>query len=163
VSSVVNRGVRKGQAVRAVIQRVTSAHVTVDGEVVGAIGQGLAVLLGIHDADGPSDVQYIRDKIQNLRIFEDAGGKMNLSLRDTGGAVLLVSQFTLYGDARKGRRPSFSSAAAPEKADAMYQELAELLRNDGLDVQTGRFAAHMQVSLTNDGPVTLLLDSSRSL
>jgi D-tyrosyl-tRNA(Tyr) deacylase len=163
ISQKLGTKLKKEERLRAVLQRVTSARVTVGGDVVGEIGPGLAVLLGVHDADGPTDVQYLRDKIQHLRIFEDAEGKMNRSLRDTGGAVLLVSQFTLYGDARKGRRPSFSEAAAPEKADALYRELAELLRQDGIDVQTGRFAAHMEVSLTNDGPVTLLLDSSRSL
>jgi D-aminoacyl-tRNA deacylase len=148
---------------RAVVQRVASARVAVDGETVGEIGEGVLVLLGVHDGDGPDDVQYICDKVRHLRIFEDGEGKMNLSVKETHGAVLLVSQFTLFGDARKGRRPSFSSAAAPEKANALYLELADCLRREGIEVQTGRFAAHMQVSLVNDGPVTLLLDSSRLL
>ena len=147
---------------RAVVQRVTSAQVTVEDEVVGSIRNGLVVLLGVHDADGPSDVEYIVDKVQNLRIFEDAEGKMNLSVKDIHGAVLLVSQFTLYGDARKGRRPSFSAAAAPEKAEALYLQVAQRLQEE-LEVQRGRFAAHMKVSLVNDGPVTLILDSSRKL
>lgn len=146
---------------RAVVQRVTSAQVTVEGETVGAIGNGLMVLLGVRDGDGPADVEYIGDKIRNLRIFEDEEGKMNLSIQETHGAVLLVSQFTLYGDARKGRRPSFTAAAAPETANRLYLDVADRLRKDGIDVHTGRFAAHMQVSLINDGPVTLLLDSSR--
>ncbi|MBW3625214.1 MAG: D-tyrosyl-tRNA(Tyr) deacylase [Armatimonadetes bacterium] len=148
---------------RAVVQRVLSAKVTVDEEIVGKIQHGLLVLLGVHDSDGPADVEYISDKIRNLRIFEDSEGKMNLSVKEMRGAVLLVSQFTLYGDARKGRRPSFTAAAAPDKAEALYLGVGEALRNDGLEVRTGRFAAHMKVSLVNDGPVTLILDSSRLL
>ena len=147
---------------RAVVQRVRSAQVRVGDETVGEIGPGLMVLLGVHGEDGPADVAYMVDKIQNLRIFEDAEERMNLSIMDVRGAVLLVSQFTLYGDARKGRRPSFTAAAAPEKADSLYGEVARGLEGAGLEVQTGRFGEHMVVSLENDGPVTILLDSGRS-
>ena len=147
---------------RAVVQRVRSAQVTVEGEVVGAIGPGLLVLVGIHVQDEPTDVQYISDKVRHLRIFEDAEGRMNRSIGEAGGAVLLVSQFTLYGDARKGRRPGFTEAAPPEEAQARYGEVARALRAAGVHVETGRFGAHMIVSLENDGPVTLLLDSHRS-
>ena len=147
---------------RAVIQRVTEASVTVDGAVVGQIARGFLVLLGVADDDTQDDVNLIATKIAGLRVFEDADGKMNLALADVGGAVLLVSQFTLYGDCRKGRRPSFIEAARPEKANALYQSVAAELRGQGLTVETGTFQAHMDVRLLNDGPVTLLLDSRRT-
>jgi D-tyrosyl-tRNA(Tyr) deacylase len=148
--------------VRAVVQRVRAAQVAVGGEVVGAIGVGLAVLLGVHVNDGESEVQYLCDKIARLRIFEDEEGKMNLSVKEVKGSVLLISQFTLYGDARKGRRPSFTEAAPPDRANGLYQKAVERLTAEGLEVQTGRFGAEMVVALENDGPVTLLLDSSRT-
>ena len=147
---------------RAVVQRVASARVTVAGRVVGEIGRGLLVFVGVGQADGPSDVAYIAGKVRELRVFEDDTGKMNRSLADVGGSVLVVSQFTLYGDCRRGRRPSFDAAAAPDQARALYDDLARSLRGAGLAVQTGEFQALMQVELVNDGPVTLLLESSRS-
>ena len=150
---------------RAVIQKVTRAQVDVlDGEsreTCGQIGAGLMVLLGVGHDDGAQDARYIADKIAYLRIFEDENGRLNRSVQDIGGSVLLVSQFTLYADARNGRRPSFSDAAAPEAANAWYEEVAALLREHGLTVETGRFQSHMQVDLCNDGPVTLLLDSQK--
>jgi len=146
---------------RAVIQRVHSARVEVDDQIIGEIGEGLLVFLGVGHDDHQDDCQYISDKISNLRIFHDEQGKMNLSLLDTAGSVLLVSQFTLYGDARKGRRPSFSDAASPELGEALYLKTAESLRQAGLKVETGKFQAHMQVHLCNDGPVTILLDSKK--
>ena len=146
---------------RAVLQRVSSAHVSVDGHEVGRIGRGLVVLVGIGRSDGLSDVDYIVAKIRDLRVFEDADGKMNLSLSEVGGAALVVSQFTLYGDCRRGRRPSFDAAAAPDVARGLYDELARLLEAGGVSVQTGRFQAMMEVELVNDGPVTLLLDSTK--
>ncbi len=146
---------------RCVVQRCTRAQVSVDGEVVGRIGRGFMVLCGVEQGDGPDDMQYCRAKLAGLRVFEDAQGKMNLALGDVGGAILLISQFTLLGDARHGRRPSFSDAAAPAEADRLYRELADALRSDGFAVETGRFQAHMQVELVNDGPVTILLDSKR--
>ena len=150
---------------RAVIQKVTRAQVDVlDGEsreTCGQIGAGLMVLLGVGHDDGAQDARYIADKIAYLRIFEDENGRLNRSVQDIGGSVLLVSQFTLYADARNGRRPSFSDAAAPEAANAWYEEVAALLRGHGLTVETGRFQSHMQVDLCNDGPVTLLLDSHK--
>jgi D-tyrosyl-tRNA(Tyr) deacylase len=146
---------------RAVVQRVSTAAVVVDGEVVGAIGRGLLVLLGVAATDGSEDVQYITGKVQGLRIFEDADRKMNVAVSDAGGEVLLVSQFTLYGDCRKGRRPSFDQAASPELARALYEQVVQELRARGLRVATGEFQAYMQVQLVNDGPVTVLLDSSR--
>ncbi len=150
---------------RAVIQKVTHARVdTLEAdrrETVGQIQHGLMVLLGVSHADSEADARYIADKTANLRIFEDDAGKLNLSLKDIGGAVLLVSQFTLYADARNGRRPSFSEAARPKQADALYQRVAEMLRGHGLHVETGRFQTHMQIDLCNDGPVTLLLDSHK--
>ena len=146
---------------RAVVQRVSEASVTVDGEVTGQIGRGFLVLLGIAGDDSEKDIVWIAEKIAGLRIFEDAEGRMNLGLRDVGGAVLLVSQFTLYGDCRKGRRPSFVEAARPEAALPLYQSAIAELRGHGLRVETGRFQAHMDVRLLNDGPVTLLLDSRR--
>lgn len=150
---------------RAVIQKVTYAQAdTIENnsrETAGKISGGLMVLLGVTHSDTEKDAQYIADKIACLRIFEDENGKLNRSLQDTGGAVLLVSQFTLFADARSGRRPSFSQAAPAEQAAVLYQKTAEFLHSHGLAVQTGRFQTHMQVSLCNDGPVTLLLDSEK--
>lgn len=146
---------------RAVVQRVSRACVTVDGKVVGAIGAGFLVLLGVARGDGPEDARLLADKVAGLRVFDDAKGKMNLSLQDVGGKVLAVSQFTLLGDARKGRRPSYSEAAAPEEAQGLYRLFVESLRQAGLTVEEGVFRAMMQVELVNDGPVTLLLDSRR--
>lgn len=146
---------------RAVLQRVSRAEVTVDGEQVASIGKGYLVLLGVTHSDGESDARYIADKIASLRLFEDEAGKINMGITDIGGEVLLVSQFTLYADCRKGRRPSFTDAAPPEMADRLYQRVAEMLRDAGLPVQTGVFGAHMQVALVNDGPVTILLDSEK--
>ncbi|GAB4166084.1 MAG: D-aminoacyl-tRNA deacylase [Geothermobacteraceae bacterium] len=146
---------------RAVIQRVSEARVRVDGQVVGRIDAGLLVLLGVGREDTERDVDYLADKIAGLRIFEDEAGKMNLSVLDVGGAVLAVSQFTLYGDCRKGRRPGFSDAAPPEEADRLYRLFVEALEARGLSVATGVFQAHMQVELINDGPVTMLLSSTR--
>jgi D-tyrosyl-tRNA(Tyr) deacylase len=147
---------------KAVLQRVTRASVDVDGATVGRIETGLLVLLGVAKGDDQRDVLYLADKIALLRIFPDAEGKMNRSLADIKGAVLLVSQFTLLGETAKGRRPDFMDAAAPERAKALYEEVAEALRGKGLAVEMGRFGAHMKVELTNDGPVTLLLDSRRT-
>ena len=144
---------------RAVVQRVTEARVEVDGTVVGEIGAGVLVLLGISKSDAAADAAYLAEKITGLRIFSDAAGKMNLSLSDTGGAMLAVSQFTLYGDCRKGRRPSFDSAAPAEQARALYETFVAEARGAGLRVQTGVFQAHMSVSLVNDGPVTLIVES----
>ena len=148
---------------RCVVQRVTQAGVTVAGETIGQIGQGFMVLIGVSVQDGDKDVRYMADKVPNLRIFEDDEGKMNRSLKDVGGAILAVSQFTLYGDARGGRRPSFTEAARPEAANELYEQLVEAWRAQGVHVETGRFRADMQVSLVNDGPVTLLLDSTKIL
>ena len=147
---------------RAVVQRVTSATVTVGERTTGQIGPGLLVLLGVESGDGPSDLQYIASKIRDLRIFPDAAGKMNRSVLDAQGSVLVVSQFTLSGDARNGRRPSFASAAPPEIARALYEEVVRELTAAGLLVQTGEFQAMMQVALVNDGPVTILLDSRKT-
>ena len=151
---------------RAVIQKVTHAKVDVlsedSYEICGEINNGFMILLGVTHADTEADAKYIADKTANLRIFEDENGKLNLSLKDVGGSILLVSQFTLYADARSGRRPSFSNAAPAEQADKLYQYTAQLLREHGLTVETGRFQTHMQVSLCNDGPVTLLLDSQKT-
>jgi D-tyrosyl-tRNA(Tyr) deacylase len=149
--------------VRAVVQRVSQAGVTVQGEQVAQIGHGLLVLLGVCGGDTDAEAEYIADKIAGLRIFDDQSGRMNRSVTDCGGAVLLVSQFTLYGDCRRGRRPSFTQAAAPQEAERLYQAVAQRLRAPGLEVQTGRFGAEMAVSLVNDGPVTLLIDSERVL
>ena len=146
---------------RTVLQRVTCARVTVEDREVGAIGRGIVALVGVEQGDGPSDTDYIARKIRDLRIFEDAEGRMNLALGDVGGAVLAVSQFTLLADCRKGRRPSFLSAAPPPEAKASYEHLVDLLRREGTTVATGEFQAMMQVSLVNDGPVTILLDSRR--
>lgn len=146
---------------RAVIQRVIRAAVSVDQECVGAIGHGLVVLLGIHRDDQETDLQWLVDKIVHLRIFEDAAGKMNDSLLDSGGAMLIVSQFTLYGDCRKGRRPGYSSAARPEQAESLYESFIKAVQKYGIQTATGRFQATMAVELVNDGPVTLLLDSTK--
>jgi D-tyrosyl-tRNA(Tyr) deacylase len=146
---------------RAVLQRVTCARVTVGDREVGAIGRGIVALVGVEQGDGSSDTDYIARKIRDLRIFEDAEGRMNLALGDVGGAVLAVSQFTLLADCRKGRRPSFLAAAPPAEAKASYEHLVDLLRREGTTVATGEFQAMMQVSLVNDGPVTILLDSRR--
>ena len=147
---------------RAVVQRVRHASVRVEGEIVGSIGHGLLVLLGVEVSDGSGDADYLADKIFGLRIFNDPEGKFNLSLEDVGGAVLLVSQFTLHGDCRKGRRPSFIAAARPEQAIPLYERVGALLREKGVDVANGIFGAHMDVELLNDGPVTLLLDSGKA-
>lgn len=146
---------------RAVIQRVSQASVAVDKETVGAIGQGLMVLLGVAQGDTSKDAFYLAEKTAGLRIFEDKEGKMNLSVEDIDGGILVVSQFTLLGDCRKGRRPGFTDAAPPELADTLYNEYAEALRQKGLTVATGVFRADMQVSLVNDGPVTMMLDSRK--
>ena len=146
---------------RAVIQRVEKASVSVEGEIKGQIGAGFLVLIGVEEGDGDADFKYIADKVPNLRVFEDDQGKMNRSLLDVGGEVLAVSQFTLLGDARGGRRPSFIAAARPETADPMYERLVADWRARGIRVETGVFGAHMKVSLVNDGPVTILLDSRR--
>ncbi len=144
---------------RAVVQRVRESSVTVDGETVGEIGPGLMVLLGVADDDAESDADFLVEKVVHLRIFEDGQGKMNRSLLDAGGSLLVVSQFTLLGDCRKGRRPSFVHAAPPEKAEALYEYFVKKARTHGLPVETGRFRAMMDVSLVNHGPVTLLLES----
>lgn len=146
---------------RAVLQRVAQARVEVDGEVMGAIERGLLVLLGVGRDDEEADVRYLAKKTAGLRIFEDDQGRMNCSVEQIGGAVLVVSQFTLFGDCRKGRRPGFAEAAPPERADALYQDYVAHLQSLGLTVATGVFQADMQVSLVNDGPVTFLLDSKR--
>lgn len=146
---------------RAVIQRVSSARVLVDKRTVGEIGNGLLVFAGVEQGDVSDDLKYIAGKVRDLRIFEDAGGKMNLSVSEAGGAVLAVSQFTLCGDCRRGRRPSFDAAAPPAIAKPLYEDLLEQLRALGLNVETGEFQAHMNVELVNDGPVTILLDSRR--
>jgi D-tyrosyl-tRNA(Tyr) deacylase len=147
---------------RAVVQRVTHARVTVDNKVVGEIGHGLLVLLGVAKEDAETDANYLADKITGLRVFEDASGKMNLSLGEAEGSMLVVSQFTLYGDVRRGKRPSFDQAAPPEKARQLYEYFVEKVRAAGLRCETGAFQAMMQVELVNDGPVTILLDSSKA-
>lgn len=141
------------------IQRVSSASVSVEGQLVGAIEQGLLVLLGIGPGDGPAEVQWLSNKLAGLRIFEDETGRMNRSVLDVGGAALVISQFTLYGDCRKGRRPSFVGAAPPAAAEPLYLSFCEALAAHGLPVERGRFGAHMAVELLNDGPVTLILDT----
>jgi D-tyrosyl-tRNA(Tyr) deacylase len=146
---------------RAVLQRVSSARVVVEEESVGEIGPGLAVLLGVEEGDSESDARYLAEKTAGLRIFEDGEGKMNLSVTDTGGEILVVSQFTLLADCHQGRRPGFSRAAPPEKANALYEHYVDLLRERGLRVATGTFQAMMEVSLVNRGPVTMLLDSRK--
>jgi D-tyrosyl-tRNA(Tyr) deacylase len=146
---------------RAVVQRVSRAQVAVDGEIVGQIGRGLLVLLGVTHADTELDADCLADKIAGLRIFEDENGKMNLDTASVGGGVLVVSQFTLYGDVRRGKRPSFDAAAPPEHARRLYDYFVERIRAAGLPCQTGRFQEMMQVELVNDGPVTILLDSKK--
>jgi len=146
---------------RAVVQRVIRARVSVGGEVVGKIGPGLLVLLGVAKTDTKADAEYLAAKTTGLRIFEDENGKMNLSLAETHGAALAVSQFTLYGDVRKGKRPSFDEAAPPELARELYEYFVAKIREMGITCETGRFQAMMQVELVNDGPVTILLDSAR--
>lgn len=145
---------------RAVLQRVSHAEVAVDGGTVARIGHGILALVAVSREDTDKDLQWMARKIAELRIFNDSEGKLNLNLQDTGGELLVVSQFTLYGDCRKGRRPSYSDAAPPAEAEKMYEEFVETMRRIVPGVQTGRFQAMMDVSLTNDGPVTLILDSS---
>ncbi len=147
---------------RCVVQRVTSASVRVGEEITGEIGPGMMVLIGVSAEDGPADLKYIAEKVPHLRIFDDENGVMNRSVLDAGGAILAVSQFTLYGDARGGRRPSYIRAARPEKANELYEELIARWRAEGIRVETGRFRTEMQVSLVNDGPVTILLDSEKA-
>ena len=147
---------------RAVIQRVSRAQVIVGGELAGEIGPGLLVLLGVGGGDTRADADYMAEKTIGLRIFEDPGGKMNLSVRDTGGALLVVSQFTLYGDVRRGKRPSFDEAAPPQLAKELYEYFVEKIRAAGLRCETGRFQEMMQVELVNEGPVTILLDSGKT-
>ena len=146
---------------RAVVHRVKSSSVSVQGETVGEIGKGLLILLGIGNNDTEADASYLAAKIIGLRVFEDDQDKMNLSVQDISGSILVVSQFTLFGDCRRGRRPSYSEAAKPEEAVKLYEQFVEELRSLGLTVATGVFQAHMQVELINDGPVTLLLDSKK--
>ena len=146
---------------RAVLQRVRSASVAIDGRVVSSIGMGILVLLGVGADDSEGEASFLADKTANLRIFEDDEGKMNLSVLDVGGEALVVSQFTLYGDTRKGRRPSFTEAAPPERADGLYKTYVHELQKRNLSVQTGQFRARMLVTIENDGPVTILLDTEQ--
>lgn len=147
---------------RAVVQRVSRASVTVEGQITGAIERGLLVLLGVGESDSESDADYLAAKIAGLRIFEDENEKMNLSVQDVNGAVLAVSQFTLFGDVRKGKRPSFDAAARPDRAKQLYEHFCRQVRDTGLRCETGTFQAMMQVELINDGPVTILLDSKKA-
>lgn len=147
---------------RAVVQRVSRSSVVSDGVCTGEIQQGLMVLLGVTHDDNEQDAHYLAEKIANLRIFEDDEDKLNLSVQEVGGAVLSVSQFTLYGDCRRGRRPSFTEAARPEQANALYEQFNQFLQQQGIAVETGRFQTHMAVELVNDGPVTILLDSKKN-
>ena len=147
---------------RAVVQRVSRAQVAIDGEIVGEVGRGLLVLLGVTHADTEVDAGYLADKIAGLRVFEDENGKMNLDTAAVGGGILVVSQFTLYGDVRRGKRPSFDAAAKPEHARQLYEYFAARIRAAGLPCQTGRFQEMMEVELVNDGPVTILLDSTKT-
>jgi D-tyrosyl-tRNA(Tyr) deacylase len=147
---------------RAVVQRVSHAKVSVNGEVTGEIGRGLLILLGVASGDAPADADYLADKIVGLRIFEDSSGKMNLAVAEVGGALLVVSQFTLYGDVRRGKRPSFDGAATPQAARELYEHFVEKVRAAGLRCETGRFQETMQVELVNEGPVTILLDSAKT-
>lgn len=146
---------------RGILQRVAHASVEVDGDIVGKIGNGLLILLGVSDSDTDADLKYIADKALNLRIFSDENDKMNLSVKDIGGEILVVSQFTLYGDCRKGRRPSFDSAGKPDYANDMYEKFISYCAESGLKVKHGIFGADMKVSLLNDGPVTIMLDSTK--
>ena len=145
---------------RALVQRVAHAQVEVEGAVVGKVGRGLLILLGVTESDTEDEVQFLAQKVRKLRIFNDDAGKMNLSLLDVGGAALVVSQFTLYADATRGNRPSYMGAARPEQADALYQRFAQALSETGIETATGTFGADMKVSLLNDGPVTLWLDTA---
>lgn len=146
---------------RCVVQRVSRASVTVEGKIAGQVEKGYMVLVGVETGDTEQDMRYCAEKVAGLRVFEDENGKMNLSVKDVGGAVLAVSQFTLLGDARHGRRPSFSNAARPEEANALYEAFCEALRAENIRVETGVFQTDMQVELVNDGPVTILLDSRK--
>ncbi|MCL4516407.1 MAG: D-aminoacyl-tRNA deacylase [Firmicutes bacterium] len=146
---------------RAVVQRVNWGRCRINGEVAGEIGPGLVIFLGVGQADVPEDGAYLAEKIANLRVFADEDGKFNLAAAEVGARMLVVSQFTLYGDCRKGRRPSFTAAAPPEEAERLYEDFVQRLGGYGLEVATGRFQAHMEIELANDGPVTLLLDSQR--
>lgn len=146
---------------RAVVQRVDYANVEVKGEIVGEIQKGLLVFLGVGEGDSPKDMEYMVDKILGLRIFEDDLGKMNLSLRDINGEILVVSQFTLYGDVRRGKRPSFSSSAKPDMAENLYEEFIKVCKDQGIKTQNGVFGAHMNVEIENNGPVTILVDSNK--
>lgn len=146
---------------RAVFQRVKRASVLIDGKVISSIGEGALILLGVGEGDTEKDASYVAEKICGLRVFEDEDGKMNLSLLDLGGEALLVSQFTLYGDVRKGKRPSFSGAASPEEGDRLYLMVADVMRQLGVPTSTGVFGAHMEVRLANDGPVTILISSKK--
>ena len=147
---------------RCVVQRVTEASVTVNGETVGAVGPGLMVLIGVSTEDTDADLKYMAEKVPNLRIFDDENGVMNRSVLDVDGSILAVSQFTLYGDARGGRRPSYIRAAKPDEANALYERLVAAWRAKGIHVETGRFRTEMKVSLVNDGPVTILIDSEKA-
>lgn len=147
---------------RAVVQRVSRGRVTVEGQVVGEIGKGYVVLLGVAREDDPAAADYLADKVAGLRVFEDEEGKMNRSVQEVGGAVLAISQFTLYGDVRRGRRPGFDRAGRPEQAEPLYERFVERLRALGVPVETGRFQTHMEVELVNDGPVTILVDSEKA-
>lgn len=147
---------------RAVVQRVSRGQVTVGGEVVGRIGKGYVVLLGVSREDTPEAANYLAEKIAGLRVFEDDAGKLNCSIQEAGGAVLAISQFTLYGDVKRGRRPGFDRAGRPEMAEPLYERFVERLRGYGVTVETGRFQTHMEVELVNDGPVTILVDSERT-
>jgi len=146
---------------RAVVQRVTKASVSVEGKIVGAIGIGLLVLLGVSKPDTAASADYMVEKLLGLRVFEDKGGKMNLSVREVGGAILVVSQFTLLGDVRRGKRPSFDDAARPDQAKSLYEYVVAKIREQGIECSTGEFQAMMHVSLVNDGPVTVLIDSEK--
>ena len=147
---------------RAVVQRVASSKVIVDESTIGEINKGLLILLGVTHEDTSKDVDYLLDKIVNLRIFEDENDKMNLSLKDVNGELLVVSQFTLYGDCRKGRRPNFTNAAKPDLATSLYEAFIDKAKKEGIKVGTGKFGAHMMVDLVNDGPVTILIDSEKT-
>lgn len=147
---------------RAVVQRVTESSVTVDGQITGATDEGLVVLIGVEKGDTDKDAGYIADKVSGLRIFEDENEKMNLSVKDVGGSILAISQFTLLGDVRKGKRPSFITAEDPEIANRLYQQVCENIRNQGIKVETGIFQAHMLVKINNNGPVTILMDSRKT-